>query len=53
MDVVHAILFSKEMDISKIPVDYWSAKFELIRGGIECYYSLVYLIFDPSKMKLY
>lgn len=32
MDVTHAILFSKEIDILRIPVDCWSVKFELIRG---------------------
>ena len=29
MDVAHAILFAKKIDISRVTVDYSSAKFEI------------------------
>jgi hypothetical protein len=30
MDVAHAILFAKKIDISRVAADYSSAKFELV-----------------------
>ena len=32
MDVAHAILFAKAIDISRVTADYSSAKFEFVTG---------------------
>ena len=32
MDVAHAILFAKKIDISRVTEDYWAAKFEMVRS---------------------
>ena len=34
MDVAHAILFARKLDISRLTAHYLSAKFEYIIGGV-------------------
>ena len=34
MDVAHAILFAKKIDISRVTADYSSAKFEVVTGAV-------------------
>ena len=47
MDVAHAILFAKTIDISRVTADYSSAKFELRRYEKPQYHYKAHVIRQP------
>jgi len=47
MDVAHAILFAKAIDISRVTADYSSAKLELLRNFL--IYKMEFLCYSQYK----